>query len=495
MQRTVASSLRFADTFPDHEQAPVVLSAAAEDLYELQDYPMAIAAAHKLIERYPGADPVLLRSGWAVVANSSIDIAAYQDAEHAYVNLLALTPPDDESRPAIVDGLAASIYKQGEEANLAEDYRAAADHFLRIKVIAPTSGIRTAAEYDAAAALIRLENWTEAAAVLEEFRQSHAEHELGPEATKQLAFIYREDGQIERSAAEHECIAAEATDAELAREALLTAGELYDEIAVTADAIRVFERYVSEYPRPLDIALETRTRLAEIYKAEVDYENYYAQLIAIVGIDRDAAEERTDRSRYLASRAALVMAEQGFERFAALELSQPFEESLAAKQREMDAALAAFDGLVAYEVAEVTAAATYYIAEIYQEFSTALIESERPTNLTDAERADYEMVIEEEAYPFEERAIDVHTRNFELLTAGIYNQWVQKSLDRLAVVMPGRYAKNEISGGFVGSIDSYAYRMPNAPPIGIEPGDGAEEDAGAVEATAQIAGDVDDGSD
>ncbi|MDH3339315.1 MAG: hypothetical protein OEM76_16030, partial [Gammaproteobacteria bacterium] len=357
---------------------------------------------------------------------------------------------------------------QGEQSNLLEDYRAAASHFLRIKDVAPTSDIRIAAEYDAAAALMKLQDWTAAANVLEEFRLSHSDDELHAEATKQLAFIYREDGQIQRSAAEHERIAAEATDTELSREALLTAGELYDEVDVAEEAIRVYEQYVVMYPRPLDMAMQTRTRLAEIFKGELDYERYHAQLNEIVAVDRDAGEERTDRSRYLAAKAALVLAEQNYAHFASLELVQPFEESLAQKQQRMDVAMAAFENLVAYEVAEVTAAATFYIAEIYMEFSTALMESERPAGLSEAEKIDYELVIEEEAYPFEERAIDVHEENFELLAGGIFNPWVQKSLDRLAVLMPGRYAKNEISGGFLGSIDTYAYRMPIATPIGID---------------------------
>ena len=85
------------------------------------------------------------------------------------------------------------------------------------------------------------------------------------------------------------------------------------------------------------------------------------------------------------------------------------------------------------------------------------------------------MVLEEEAYPFEEQAIEVHEKNFELLAGGVYNPWVQQSLDKLTVLMPGRYAKNEISGGYLGSIDRYAYRMPIAPPIGIEPGDGIDD--------------------
>ncbi|MBT8441787.1 MAG: tetratricopeptide repeat protein [Gammaproteobacteria bacterium] len=463
---TVASSLRFAETFPQHEQAAVVLGAAADDLYDMGDFHAAIDAAQKLIERYPTTDTALLRSAWAVIAHSSIDLAEYADAEHAYMSVLALTPADDDSRPAVVDGLAAAIYKQGEQANLLEDHRAAADHFLRVKTLAPTSDIRTAAEYDAAAALMKLEDWSMASGVLEDFRADHPEHELNTEATKQLAFIYREDGQTERSAAEHERIAAEATDPELSREALLTAAELYDEVDAIADATRVYEQYVTEYPRPLDIALETRARLAEIFKAELEFERYHAELNAIVSADRDAGDDRTDRSRYLASGAALVLAEQTYGQFVEQRLIQPFEDSLAEKQRRMDTAMAAFENLVAYEVAEVTAAATYYIAEIYVDFSAALLESERPAGLSAAEKVDYELVLEEEAFPFEEQAIEVHENNFELLAAGVFNPWVQKSIDKLAVLMPGRYAKTEMSSGFVGAIQAYVYRMPIAPMIG-----------------------------
>ena len=472
---TAESSLRFADTFVLHDQAPMVLGAAADDLYEMKDFALAIESAHKLIDRYPGTDTALLRSAWAVIAHSSIDITEYEDAENAYSNLLALTPPDDESRAAVIDGLAASIYKQAEQANLLEDYRAAANHFLRIKEVAPTSNIRAAAEYDAAAALMKLQDWEMSARVLEDFRADNPDHELNADATKQLAFVYHENGQVERAAREHERISLEATDPELKREALLTAGELYDKVDVVEDAIRVYEIYVAEYPLPMDIAMETRSRLAEIFKLRLDYNRYYEELGEIVAADREAGIDRTDRSRYLASKAALVLAERTYERFADLQLTQPFEESLNEKQNRMDSATAAFEALVSYEVADVTSAATYYIAQIYLDFSVALLESERPAGLSDVEKVDYEMVLEEEAFPFEERAIEIHEENFELLAAGIYNEWVQQSLDELAVLMPGRYAKNESSEGYLRSIDSYAYRMPIVPEVTIMVPDAAAE--------------------
>ncbi len=481
-EAAVNSSLRFAETFPAHEETPIVLGAAADDLYEMKDFARAIDSARWLVGSYPASDADLRRKAWAVIAHSSIDIAEYPDAELAYTELLSLTPVDHESRDAVIDGLAASIYKQGEQANLLEDYAAAAGHFLRIKSLAPTSSIRSSAEYDAAAALMKLEDWSQASGVLEEFRTSHPDHKLKRDATKQLAFIYRESGQTARSAAEHERIAAEATDIELGREALLTAAELYDEVHVVEDAIRVYEQYVAEHPRPLDIAMETRQRLSEIYHEQSDYQQYFDKLNEMVEEDRNAGPERTDRSRFLAAKAALVLVEREFEQFARLELKQPFEKSLATKQASMDETLASLEGLVSYEVAEVTAAATYYIAQVYLNFSASLLDSERPAGLSAAEMNSYELVIEEEAYPFEEQAIVVHEQNYELLTAGVYNPWVQKSLDRLADLMPGRYAKSESSEGFVGAVEVYAYRMPNAPDASIGAdgdGDRPESDRGS----------------
>ena len=231
---------------------------------------------------------------------------------------------------------------------------------------------------------------------------------------------------------------------------------------------------------PMDIAMETRSRLAEIFKLRLDYNRYYEALGEIVAADHEAGIERTDRSRYLASKAALVLAERTYERFADLQLTQPFEESLNEKQTRMDVATAAFEELVSYEVADVTSAATYYIAQIYLDFSVALLESERPAGLGEAEKVDYEMVLEEEAYPFEERAIEIHEENFELLAAGIYNEWVQQSLDELAALMPGRYAKNETSEGYLGSIDSYAYRMPIVPEVTLAPDAATESPDGFV---------------
>jgi outer membrane protein assembly factor BamD (BamD/ComL family) len=458
----VTSTLRFVDAFPDHEHAAVVMGAAVDDLYDMKEFDRAIATGQRLIEAYPSADSTVRRSAWVAIAHSFFEIADFVQAEQAYGRVLEMTSADDDSRQAIVDNLAASIYKQGEAADAAGDYRAAADHYLRITQAAPTSEIRPAAEYDAGAALIRLEDWSGAAAVLEAFRETHPDHELNREATKQIASVRRKEGDLSRAAAEYERVAREADDPELRGEAMLLAGELYEDADELDRAVAVYLAYVEEFPKPTEIAVETRFTVAEIYQTLDDEAGYREQLRNIVAIDAGAGEERTDRVRYLAARSALVFSEDLFHRCQEVELSQPFEQNLQEKQQRMDAALEALDGLVEYEVAEVTAAATFYMAEIYSDFGRAMMESERPTDLDLAELQDYEMVLEEEAYPFEEKAIEVHEKNLELMASGIYNPWIEKSLGQLAILVPGRYAKFEASSGLIASLDSYAYRIPRS---------------------------------
>ena len=503
-REAVTSTLRFVDTFPSHENAPAVLGAAVDDLYGMKDFEQAIATGQRLIDGYPDADPSILRSAWAALGHSFFDTGGYDQAEDAYARVLETTLEEDESRQGVVDNLAAAIYKQGEQANLAGDHRSASDHFLRIKRSAPTSEIRPVAEYDAGAALVRLEDWAGAAVVLASFRQAYPDHELHREATKQMAFVYRKEGNLSRAAEEYERVAAEADDSQLQRESLLLAGELYEESKLPDRALTVYLGYVEHFPKPLETAIETHVKIAGMYEAKDDQASYHEHLRLVVAIDASAGDDRSDRVRYLAANSALVFSEETYYRFNEIQLTQPFEKNLQEKQRRMDAALAAFDGLVSYEVGEVTAAATFYMAEIYYDFSQALIESERPSGLEPSELLDYELVLEEEAFPFEERAIEVHEKNLELMTAGVYNRFTEKSLEKLAALMPGRYAKFEESSGLIASIDRYAYRAPNAgallapvsegaplpeTPEAVEPAPHSDPDGGAESARNRQAAD------
>jgi hypothetical protein len=206
--------------------------------------------------------------------------------------------------------------------------------------------------------------------------------------------------------------------------------------------------------------VETRSKIAEIYKAKGDQAQYTQQLGEIVRVDGAAGSERTDRTRNVAARAALELSKPIYEQFASLKLVQPFDRCLKEKQRSMDAATKAFGALVDYQVGEVTAAATFYMAEIYANFSQALRESERPADLGADALKEYEQQLTAAARPLEEKAVAVHEKNLELIRRGLNDEWTQKSLDRLAALKPDTYARAEISSGFLASLDRYVYQPP-----------------------------------
>ncbi len=449
-RETVRSSIRFFEAFPDHKHTTVVLVAAVDDLYELEDFERAIVYGRRAIEVYPNADRKLLRSAWMVVAHSSFNMASYEAAENAYSETLILTDINDESYQSLTENLAASVYKQGEQALKLEHHQLAADLFLRVAKVAPNSKIRPTAEYDAAASLMVLKQWQNVANILEGFRKRFPEHEFLHDITKKLAIVYKENGRYLQAAAEFERIEKEnPDDVGLRREALYQAADLYDKAGAVNRVLLDYQKLVDYFPEPIEEAIEIRQKMADIYQQRGNRSNYLAQLEKIIETDATGGASRTDRTRFLAAHASLVLAEPKWQAFASVALVKPFKQNLAKKKERMSIAIDTFARLVDYQVGDVTAAATFYLAEIYFEFSVSLIKSERPTDLNDEELEQYELFIEEQAYPFEDKAISVHEKNMDLLDIGIYNEWIDKSLAKLAVLSPARYAKTEEESGVI----------------------------------------------
>ena len=62
------------------------------------------------------------------------------------------------------------------------------------------------------------------------------------------------------------------------------------------------------------------------------------------------------------------------------------------------------------------------------------------------------MLLEEQAFPFEEKAIELHELNAKRTANGIYDQWVKESYAALARLRPARYAKVERTAGVIDAI-------------------------------------------
>jgi tetratricopeptide (TPR) repeat protein len=314
--------------------------------------------------------------------------------------------------------------------------------------------------------------------VLEGFRNNFPENPLQPEVTKKIAYVYKENNQLSLAANEYERIERESQDDEIRRDALLVAAEMHEKDGNSVRALEVYRRYVGYFPQPVELNLETRNKIAETLKAQNDRKSYLDELEKIVAIDASAGSARTPRTRYLAAQAALVLAEHEFDAFVAVKLVKPFEVNLGKKRELMKTAAQKFSQLVDYEIGEITAAATFYLAEIYAHFSKALTTSERPVHLSPMEREQYELAIEEQAYPFEEKAIHVHESNLELMSRGVYNMWIERSLQKLAESVPARYDKPEETSGIISSLETYIFEIDRPAPAESEVAKTGESESG-----------------
>jgi TolA-binding protein len=453
VQRTATeSALRFAAANPGDARTAAVLTSTAEKLYALHDPDRARMVAQKVLVLQPPASAALKRTAWTVVAHTEFERGAFDHAEYAYQQVLAALPEKDPSRAKTVERLAASVYKQAEQARATGRPDEAVAHFLRVGQVAPQSSIRATAEYDAAAVLIATKKWTAATQVLEAFRTRYPKHPLQDEVTNKLAASYLESGQWSEAAVELERLASAKKEPKLAREAMWQAGELYEKAGKRDRALALYERYVKQNPEPLEAAIEARHRLAMLNKQQGQTARYHAWLKDLVKTEQAAGRTRTDRTRFLGASAAMVLAEPVYDEYRRVALVEPLKKNLKLKKAKMEDALKVYGQAADYGVAEVATASTFRIAEIYNDFSKALLGSQRPKGLSADELEQYNVLLEEQAYPFEEKAIELHETNARRTAQGLYDSWIRNSYAALGKLRPVRYAKTEKSEAAIDAI-------------------------------------------
>ncbi|MDL1861943.1 tetratricopeptide repeat protein [Betaproteobacteria bacterium PRO7] len=448
----VESALRFAQAFPQDPRRAAVLTNTAERLYALNDPQRAVEVAQRVVALKPPADAAQRRVAWTVIAHAAFDRGAFAEAERGYGEVLALVPANDSQRGALTERLAASVYKQGEQAQAQGKLVDAIAHFNRVGALAPGSTVAATAQYDAAAALIALKDWAGATRLLTDFRARYPKHPLQDEVTNKLAAAYLEQGQWAQAAGEFERIAAAGRDPQLARAGLWQAAEMYEKAGARAQAARVYERYAKQYPEPLEASVEARYRLAKIAQEDGNAARSLALMREVQKADQTAGRARTDRTRYLGALATLALAQPLVDDYRKVALVEPLKRNLKLKKDRMEAALKAYAAAADYGVAEVATAATFHTAELYRDFGKSMLNSQRPKGLKKDELEQYNVLLEEQAFPFEEKAIELHEVNAKRTAAGVYDQWVRDSYGALAKLRPVRYGKVERAEGVIDAI-------------------------------------------
>ena len=449
---SVGSALRFGKTFPDDPRAANVLTKAAQDMFALKKYAQASVAARQILELSSEMTPDMRRTAWMIIARAEFENGDYTRAEVAYKVALSVTPENNENHAALKEGLAAAVYKQGEFMRSKGNTQAAITQFQRVGEVAPSSSFTVAAEFDVAASMMTAGDWQGAIQRFVDFRLANPDHALTPNATESLVKAYLETGQQAMAAQELERLVKVKQDSEVQRAALWQAAELYEKAGSGDEVVRVYKQFIDKFPSPLEQATEARQKLVALSsKAGHDEDRRY-WLKEIIGRDKAGGAERTDRTRYLAAKAAYELATPALAAFQHVKLVAPLKENLKEKKQRMQVAVDAYTVATEYGVEEVTTASVFWLGEIYSEFGRDLLASERPAGLSDEELQQYDILLEEQAYPFEEKSIHIHESNVVRIAQGTFDEWVQKSFEKLKKLNPVRYAKAEKGESFAGKV-------------------------------------------
>lgn len=452
------AALRLANKYPQQKGVLPALTRSAQILYSIPDYTNAIILGQRVLSAHPQADPQTRRAAAIVVAQSHFERGDYPDAAKAYQIALSLPEParsaysqsvseaPEVTKTQLKHRLVVSMYKQADAERESGNLNAAAKGYLHASQITSDPDTRQKALYDASAALIAGKHWGQAIIVLQHFDASYPHSKLHAQVQRKLAVSYEKDGQPGNAAQIYMHIAHDALGKhKIRREAARQAVQLYGKADDNAQTMQAATYYVAHFPTPVEPAEDMRDKLVKLNSQNGDEQaaNHWRE--AIIHADKAAGQAGTAHTHYLAAHAALALADNRRQAFSSLQLTMPFKRSLARKKDAMQKALLAYHKAADYNLSGVTTEATYRIAQIYENFSQSIEHSPRPKNLSGLELQQYNVLLEDQADSFDQKAVNIYETNAKRVQAGVYDKWVKRSIKQLAKLYPARYDKTEIS--------------------------------------------------
>ncbi|MEX1033540.1 MAG: tetratricopeptide repeat protein [Cellvibrionaceae bacterium] len=441
----VASMLRFAEKYHQDQRSASVLTNAAEYIFSLDQYERALQIATDLIDNNPDLDRTLKKTAYGILAHSLFKLERFAEAGEGYLLQRQLVSDNSEEHHQITERLASAIYKHSETIIAEDDKLAAVEELLKLKQLTPDSPVRITAQYDAATLLIELQVWPRAIAELSELKQAYPDHELATEFPRKLAFAYEKNSNWQLAAEEYVNLSTADPDPELRREALYLAGSMYENNENYNAAIEQFRDYANQYAEPFATLMEARYRLTQNHERVNDTEKRMFWLQKLVDGNNEAGQQQNERSRWLAAWANAEYGDHHAAQFNNQAVSLPLDESLPIKNDLLEKATARYQLAADSGDFEFVTMSAYKIAELYQSLATELRQSPRPANLSADERALYSEILDEQALPFDELAMDLHQGNLERAWEGEFNIWINQSFDMMRRLYPARYAKAEMT--------------------------------------------------
>jgi len=439
LKKHIAYALKYAQKYPTDKETLKITQHAAELAYKSANYKTTIELADILINNHQNLNNTYIES---LKAESYFKLKEYAESESLFNKLIHSNKTDKKQKIKFTDKLALSIYKQGEVALNNKDTPQAINHYSRISSVARYSKIAATGLYDAIALNMQHKQWSSAISDIKRFQKLYPGNKLQSNVSKKLSVAYLSSNQGIKAAAEFEKISSMDGNIAIQSAALWQAAELYAEKNKFNDAIRSYEEYARKFKKPFPQYIESMNKLTELYSKKGDRSKKIKWQKNITKADELALNNvKTDRTRYVTSFAYLGLARNEKARFDKIRLSLPLKRSLRKKKSAMQSSVKYYGNASKYKIYDAATEATHSIAQIYKDFSVSLLKSDRPKKLNAEELDQYEILLEDQAFPFEDKSIEFFEINLSRIKDGLFNKWIKKSHSELITLFPTRYKR------------------------------------------------------
>lgn len=423
---------RFINQYPQDDRWPAVSQKKAEQQFTRNDHKGALATARSIQRAMEQNGKAVAPGVMSLIAQCEYELGQFGAAEQA-ARLVAATVTAAGQQAEQNPQLGTMIYRQGEMAYQRERWQEAAGHFARVPA---TTEYYPLGQYYGGNAYYLARDFKQAQPMLHTYITRYPAHEFTLDARTKLAEIYESLGQWGEAAKQLEILAPTAKTQTQHQAWLLRATQHYTKAGMAREGAQVDEKITIWFSKPLDMILEARLRLAAWYQSQGDSHRQRAQLEEIVK-KRPYAQGNSALARIVA-RAAIVLAETDGRECRRIALKLPLDTTLKRKKALLQSAVFYYNLATEMDPDTYASTASYHSAQLYQEFAQALIDSERPAKLSREELEVYLVMLEEQAYPIEEKAISLYEIHLKQSASNSSDPWREKSRQALKKLRPAQ---------------------------------------------------------
>ncbi|MEK6537509.1 MAG: tetratricopeptide repeat protein, partial [Nitrospirota bacterium] len=455
---------KFAAAFPEDKRVTEVLLKGTEVFLHLGNFVESRTMAQQLMQHKLSTEKdkyVAQR----YIAESFLKEEAYGKSEEEIKKAIALVPATDRKDiPMLERALAASLYKQAEGLKSEGKVKEAAGAFKKVYDTAPNTDIASVALYDAGVLYEQIKDMDNAINAFQLLFLRYPTSRYTPVAVSEWGEIIESRGAYISAAQVYEKASAILEDRRVREDLLYKAIILYKKSG-NVDTMynsyyKNFERFQTEFPDSPKLIELTFDAAAgrEALKDHTTAKTLYEKTISL---HKRLGAAATMETTITAAKAQLILGDYKTKFYEYVKIIAPVEENHKKKEGLLKEALADYTAAAKYRISDVTTEATFRMGELFEHHKDAIMASERPSELTAEQLEEYNYLLEEQAYPFEEKAISIHEGNVKkTVEEGIYNLWVKKSYERLSTLVPAKYKREEAGKPFTGDL---AVNIPDDP--------------------------------